>query len=201
MSAPTTFTRVIHGVTVRVSMAEAFAPQADGYFTIFESLPASALADGTTIQAGWGYLRPRAQPGGSVILTAPDHAGATAEWVTDLTTEAFVLTSQIEAIRRLGVEPQQCLAPDRIVVEQGALTAPAVYFHRTATNSANDSGWFLGLAVRADRKELSSLPAYALMQSRPELVPYLMLPDEHMVFVRDSVVTSVRSPTSDELLN
>ena len=200
MSEPVTFSRVIHGVTVRIVLSEAFAPQADGYFTIYESLPASALVDGSTTQAGWGYLRPRAQPDGSVVITAPDHAGAASEWVTDLTVEAFVLTSQVAALRRLGVESQDCLAPDRVVVEQGALTAPSVYFHRTAATRDDDSGWFLGLATRGDRKEMSIVPAYSLLRSRPELVPYLMLPDEHMVFVTDSVVKRILSPSNVELL-
>ena len=34
MSEPVTFTRIIHGVTVRIMLSEAYAPQADGYFTL-----------------------------------------------------------------------------------------------------------------------------------------------------------------------
>lgn len=193
------FTREIHGVLVRVTLDDVFAPQADGFFQILESLPASAVGDGQVIQAGWGFLKPAAQPDGSVVLTAPDHAGATPEWVTDLSTEAWVLAEQVTMLRRLDIEPKECLASDYILVEEGALEAEEVYFHRRSTQREGDSGWFLGIARPGDRGEMDWVIAYSLLQSRRELIPFLMLPDEHMVFLSGSEVRGVSDAKNREL--
>ena len=193
------FTREIHGVLVRVTVDEELAPRAEGFFQILESLPPSAVGDGQIIEAGWGYLRPVAQPDGSVVLTAPDHAGATPEWVSDLSTEAWVLAEQVAMLRKLGVDPKECRASDYILVEAGALEAPEVYFHRRSTEREGDSGWFLGIARPGDREEMDWVMAYSLLQSRKELIPFLMLPDEHMVFLAGTEVRGVSDAKNREL--
>jgi hypothetical protein len=193
------FSREIHGVLVRVTLDEAHAPQADGFFQILESLPPSAVTDGQIIEAGWGYLRPVAQPDGSVVLTAPDHAGATPDWVSDLSTEAWVLAEQVSMIRKLGVDPKECRASDHILVEEGALEAAEVYFHRRKTSRDGDSGWFLGIAEPGDRGEMDWVIAYSLLQSRRELIPFLMLPDEYMVFLSGSEVKGVSNAKNKEI--
>ena len=193
------YTREIHGVLVRVTLDEMFAPQADGFFQILESLPTSAVGDGQVIQAGWGFLKPLAQPDGSVVLTAPDHAGATPDWITDLSTEAWVLAEQVTMLRKLGVDPKECRASDYILVEQGALEAEEVYFHRRATKRESDSGWFLGIAQPGDRGEMDWVIAYSLLESRRELIPFLMLPEEYMVFLSGSTVRGVSDAKNREL--
>lgn len=193
------FTREIHGVRVRVTLDDAHAPQADGFFQILESLPASAVGDGQVIEAGWGYLKPQAQADGSVVLTAPDHAGATPDWVSDLSTEAWVLAEQVTMLRKLGVDPKECRASDYILVEEGALDAEDVYFHRRSTTRESDSGWFLGIARPGERGEMEWVIAYSLLQSRKELIPFLMLPDEYMVFLSGSTVTGVSDAKNREL--
>ena len=193
------FTREIHGVLVRVTLDADLAPRAEGFFQILESLPPSAVGDGQIIEAGWGYLRPVAQPDGSVVLTAPDHAGATPDWVSDLSTEAWVLAEQVAMLRKLGVDPRECRASDHILVEAGALEAPEVYFHRRSTKREGDSGWFLGIARPGDRGEMDWVMAYSLLQSRRELIPFLMLPDEHMVFLSGTTVLGVSDAKNKEL--
>jgi len=192
-------TRTIHGVVVRATVDDGLEPQANGFLELFEDLPSSALEDGRVIQVGWGALTPRVQADGSVTLTAPDHAGATPNWVSDLSMEARVLSMQVMAIRSLGVTPQECLARHEVLVEDAALTADDVYFHRRSTTRENDSGWFLGLTTPGDRGPMSRVPAYTLLRSHPALVAYLMLPDESLVLLRGGAVVGVRGPDASDL--
>jgi hypothetical protein len=84
--------------------------------------------------------------------------------------EGSVLTMQVTTLRRLGVDPKDCAAEDKLVVEQGAAEAEEVYFHRTPTTAEGDSGWFLGIAQPGERGPLGAATVGDLIRLRPDLV-------------------------------
>jgi hypothetical protein len=180
-----------------VTADDGFEPQLGGFLAMVEDFPADIVADGKTFRAGWSMFTLRAQPDGSLAIAAPDRlrGGET----TDLSMEASVLTMQVTTLRRLGVDPKDCAAEDKLVVEQGAAEADEVYFHRTPTTTDGDSGWFLGVARPGERGPLGAATVGDLIRLRPDLVAFVQLPDDHIVFVNGREVRSVVDGANTEL--
>lgn len=180
----------------QLNHASALEPQAEWLLSYFQKMHKEGVAffPGMKIQFGWSFLELRETEENIYLVREPDFSGN--PFITfraDISATLQVQTSQNDLIRKLGVAPLGVSFQDKIVIAKGCLEAGRVYMERIPPQSEKeDSGWFVGFVEGNNHQEnLQSVWVYQLLQSRPMLLQFLLLPAGYMVILDGNNVEKI----------
>jgi hypothetical protein len=167
--------------TVNVSVEAGLEKYAEWLLGVFADMATKGRPpeDGRRLQIGWTAYTLRRQPDGALHVFEPDFLGDAFKAEKLGATESLKLQGvQLGFADRLGVTPEVTAFHEKVIFEKGSLSAEDIYMTRVEPNRAeSDSGWFIGVRRAGDTpQELEGIPAYQLLQRRPELFAALILP-------------------------
>jgi len=188
--------RKIGGREFQLNHASALERQAEWVLSYFERMQKEGMTffSGMKIQFGWSFLELRENGENIYLIQEPDFSGNPfSSFRADVSTTLQVQASQNNLIEELDIAPSGVSFQDKIVFAKGSLEAERVYIERIPPQpEKNDSGWFLGLVEGNNQPEnLQAMWVYQLLQSRPILLQFLLLPPGYMVIVKGSSVEEI----------
>jgi hypothetical protein len=198
------FSRKIGSDIVVANADKDLEPQAGWLLSLVESLKDTekGIKDGTRIRVGWSLIR-LYRRGDELHLFEPDFdLDPFSDIRDDVSCTLKVLAVQLEFSKRLGIDsPTDWAFNDKIVLSKGCLSEEKIYLERSPTDSAGDSGWYIGPADKKDRpKQYEAIYAYQLLKLRPSLMPLLGLPYGFMAVINDKKIEVVLDPNNKNLL-
>jgi hypothetical protein len=155
-----------------------------------------AFMDGSTVLFGWVLLKIR-RKGRVVTVCEPDFRNhSITDHVPAVDVTLTVLRDQHRLVNHVNCAAMATLYTDAIVIEQGSLDEPSIYLERQPPVKENDSGWFIGYKDRILGKNCGydSIPAYRLLDIRPELMQVLSFPVRYMALFHGRFLQSVLDP-------
>jgi hypothetical protein len=155
-----------------------------------------AFMDGTTVLFGWVLLKIH-RKGQVMTVCEPDFRNhSITNHIPAVDVTLTVLRDQHRLVNHLKCPPMVTYYTDSLVIERGCLGEPSIYLERQHPVKENDSGWFIGYKDRKLVKDCGydSIPAYSLLDIRPELMQVLSLPVKYMAVFHGRFLQSVLDP-------
>ncbi|MBB6118379.1 immunity protein Imm33 domain-containing protein [Nocardiopsis algeriensis] len=188
-----TTTREVSGRTVSVTADDALSPQVDRFFGVLHEIPAESFGDGLVFRAGWSAYS-LAGTGTALTVRCPDYVGDVTSDTENLSLALAVDAQQAHVLSLAGVAAgKPAVFNEKVVLSEGALTAPRVVAQRSAPSGTGDSGWFVGTEGE-DFEGVDSLEAvhvYQLLELRPSLLQALALPEGYLASFGDDTLEVV----------
>lgn len=158
----------------------------------------SGIADGGTVEIGWTVFHLRQQSDASLLVCEPDYSTDPFKAVNeDVSNSLTVLVGQIDMLRAVGLKVEPCRFDQTLIVRKGALEQQHVFARRQKPAAAH-SGWYVGptdspFGTPAPR-DLESIPLYALLNRRPQILLALALPVGCMVVWNGTDIVALLDP-------
>lgn len=192
--------REIDGSMVVVRCDESLQTQAQWLLGILRELSSGgpALRDGVRVDVGWSVITLRSIHK-KLYVHEPDYSGDPfTQLRNDLTATLTVIANQNDFLALLQVSGVPARFDQKIVLSGGALEIDHVYLERSGEITPTDSGWYIG-PVDEDQSKLEAIYVFQLLDTRPNLLRFLALPDGCLVVVSGDRIESVVDGRNDDL--
>jgi hypothetical protein len=186
--------RAIHGQKVQAECAETNSRMAANVLDVFQRLAdlGKRIEPGIQVRFGWSLLR-LVEDGGALRVAEPDFARwPEPHWIPTIDTTLNVLAAQTGLLHKIEVEGEDAFFDQVIISAPKAIDRPKVFLRRTASSSAEDSGWLLGPTEDPEALSgdcLEPVLISSLVARRSVLLQSIALPPGFIaLFFRDSLV-------------
>ncbi|ATH14564.1 immunity protein Imm33 domain-containing protein [Delftia acidovorans] len=189
---------------VTVACADSMAVHAEWLLDCLTRLHGSGQSVGEEVrlQVGSMLMSFRRLPSNELAVCVPDvDADPFKDETTDVSNALQVLFNQISFAKKIDVEPVPTTFQDKVVIDQGCLSADNLFMVRSAPSPTDgDSGWFIGQqGPRELAPALEAVFAFQLLKMRPELAAALVLPEGFLVMVDAAGISVVTDPGDQTL--
>jgi hypothetical protein len=159
---------------------------------------ASALRDGCRIDVGWSVITLRSIHG-NLYVHEPDYSSDPfTQLRNDVTATLRVMAEQNDLVAVVHVSGVPARFDQKIVLSTGTLEIDHVYLERSGEITPNDSGWYIG-PVDEDRSQLEAIYVYQLLDTRPDLLRFLVLPKGCLVVLSGVQIESIVDGRNEDL--
>jgi hypothetical protein len=159
------------------------------------------LRDGYRMRFGWSVLTLRAEDGGFRVCEPRFSGDPRTELSPTLDTTLAVLVAQVHWLRRLGVQGEDVVFDQQVVLAEGALDASEIFALRGSPTSEADTGWSVASVPAEDeavgQRGLTALPVHRLVDAAPDLLPILTLPEGYLVTLHEGEVVEITDPQGE----
>jgi hypothetical protein len=181
-------------------------PELDGevarLFLLFEDLRAEAvpLTEQTRLPIGWTTLS-FTDDGERLIVQEPDYDHEPENRTRpDISVSLATLARQRRVLEQVGVPGAAIDFDQHVLAIRGVLEQTEVMLIRVESPGGRMTGWRLTPAAGIeDSDEVETLPVYAILAARPELLDAMLLPPGYLVLYSGDQLTTVVNE-SDEIV-
>ncbi len=163
------------------------APDASLFEPLGDTGPTADIPD------AFAALRRRTPPGplrSTAALTDPVYVATAPESIG---------AGDLEVLHRLALPLRSLDREQYVTLRSGALASPTYYLERLTPTAPSDSGWFIGSSGGLEGSELQALPVWALLTKRPDLRPWLELPEGTLIAIAQGRVQALLDSTNTDL--
>lgn len=163
-------------------------------FLLFEDLRAEAvpLSEQTRLPIGWTTLS-FTDDGARLVVQEPDYDNEPESRTrSDISVSLATLARQRRVLEQVGVPGEAIDFDQHVLAVTGVLDRSEVMLIRVESPGGRMTGWRLSPAEGlADSDEVESLPVYAILAARPELLDAMLLPSGYLVLYSGDQLTTV----------
>lgn len=201
-------TLTINNIKYFVSADESIISKTHILFEAIKSIPSNDVKNGYKLEIGFTVFIFLSERDGYKIVV-PDYLNSPFLNTTDdLTIALWILSEQIELLKKYNISGVPVRFDDEIVIAENALENSLISLQRFADLGENASGWCIeaigkredGSFYTIETKEYKTVYAYQLLQSRPESVKILVLPYEYFVVINDETVIEILNEKGDSII-
>jgi len=181
----------IHGRDIVVQCEDYLHRQAVFLVDLLKQTQPELIGEGNRLRVGWSILTFRSRDD-ELLVCEPDFSGNPFESTRDdVTWTLLVLARQQDCLRDLGLAEVPVCFHDKIVIAAGCLGESKIYLERKPPK-AGDSGWYIGRPdPSGNNTDLEAIYVYQLLESRPLLMQYLLLPPGYLIVLEGERVLEV----------
>lgn len=200
--------RKIKGINYSVKADEAVISKAEILFKALEALNADDINDGYKLEIGFSVFIMVSQPKGYSILV-PDYTDSPFTSLTDdLTIGLWILSEQAELLYGFGFDEVSVRFDDEITVAENTFKSPWISMQRYPDLGKNHSGWCIE-GIEKDREgkwrstqdnNYRSVYAYELLNIRPSLIKYLILPYNYIAVFDGGDIAEILNSRDESIL-
>jgi hypothetical protein len=180
--------------TIHVYADPALDGEVARLFLLFEDLRAEAvpLTEQTRLPIGWTTLS-FIDDGEHLIVQEPDYDNEPESHTRpDISVSLATLARQRRVLEQVGVPGAAIDFDQHVLTIRGVLEQAEVMLIRVESPGGRMTGWRLTPAAGIeDSDEIDSLPVYAILAARPELLDAMLLPPGYLVLYSGDQLTTV----------
>jgi hypothetical protein len=180
--------------TIHVYADPALDGEVARLFLLFEDLRAEAvpLTEQTRLPIGWTTLS-FTDDGERLVVQEPDYDHEPeSQTRPDISVSLATLARQRRVLEQVGVPGEAIDFDQHVLSIVGVLEQAEVMLIRVESPGGRMTGWRLTPAAGIeDSDEIESLPVYAILAARPELLDAMLLPPGYLVLYSGDQLTTV----------
>jgi hypothetical protein len=180
--------------TIHVYADPALDGEVARLFLLFEDLRAEAvpLTEQTRLPIGWTTLS-FTDDGQRLVVQEPDYDHEPESHTRpDISVSLATLARQRRVLEQVGVPGEAIDFDQHVLTIRGVLEQAEVMLIRVESPGGRMTGWRLTPADGIeDSDEIESLPVYAILAARPELLDAMLLPPGYLVLYSGDQLTTI----------
>lgn len=188
------FTLAYGARTIHVYADPALDGEVARLFLLFEDLRAEAvpLTEQTRLPIGWTTLS-FSDDGERLVVQEPDYDHEPESRTRpDISVSLATLARQRRVLEQVGVAGAAIDFDQHVLAIRGVLEQVEVMLIRVESPGGRMTGWRLTPAAGIeDSDEVESLPVYAILAARPELLDAMLLPPGYLVLYSGDHLTTI----------
>ena len=163
-------------------------------FLLFEDLRAEAvpLSTSTRLPIGWTTLSFVVEDG-RLIVEEPDYDNEPESHTRrDISVSLSTLARQRAVLERVGIQGEAINFDQHVLTIRGVLDRDEIMMVRVESPGGRMTGWRMTPAEGiAEADEIESLPVYAILSQRPELLDAMLLPAGYLALYSGPQITTI----------
>lgn len=199
----------INNIKYFASADESIISKANILFDAVKSILSNDIKNGYKLEIGFTVFIFLTERDGYKIVV-PDYLNSPFLNTTDdLTIALWILSEQIEFLKKYNISGVPVRFDDEIVIAGNALENSLISLQRYTDLGGNVSGWCIesigkredGSFYTIETQEYIKIYAYQLLQSRPELIKILVLPYKYFVVINDETVIEILNEKDESVID